>query len=469
MNSGHTRNPSGYCHASHGLFFGHAEENRKPPATLPILSLLWVWVVLSLGWPTQGAALTIERWETDSGMRVLFAPAPALPMLDLRLTFDAGAARDGDHPGLARLTSSALADGTEGLATDALAERFEQVGARFGTDSVRDMALVTLRTLTEPDWMATAVDTLVQLLAAPAFPEDGLERRRRQQLQGLLSERQDPGSQATRRFYEVMYAGHPYGNPVRGTEASIPTLIRERVTEFFETYYTAGNAVLALTGDLTRDEAEALADRVSRALPQGPRAAALPPAPRIEHAIVERMAFPSEQAHIFIGAPSLQRSDPDNDAMTIMNHILGGGSFTSRLFQEVRTQRGLAYSVYSSVQPMSAEGPFLMSMQTALEQTDAAIEVMMDELRRLHSEGPTAEEWAASIANITGGFPQRVASNGDIVRNLGAMGFYDLPDDYLAGYVGRIESTDAETAHRIFRERIDPDRLITVIVGGSGS
>lgn len=432
-------------------------------------SLLWLGVLLAVVWPNHGAALTIERWETESGMRVLFAPAPALPMLDLRLTFDAGAARDGEHPGLARLTSSALADGTEALATDALAERFEQVGARFSTDSVRDMALVTLRTLTEPDWMSTAIDTLEQLLAAPAFPEDGLERRRRQQLQGLLSERQDPGSTATRRFYQILYAGHPYGNPVRGTEDSIPTLTRERVAAFYQTYYAAGNAVLALTGDLTRDEAEALAGRVAQALPQGPRAAALPPAPRIERAVVERVAFPSEQAHIFIGAPSLQRSDPDNDAMTIMNHVLGGGSFTSRLFQEVRTRRGLAYSVYSSVQPMSAEGPFLMGMQTALEQTDTAIEVMMDELRRLHAEGPTADEWAASVANITGGFPQRLASNGDIVRNLGAMGFYDLPSDYLAGYVERIESTDAEAAHRIFRERIDPDRLVTVIVGGSGS
>lgn len=139
---------------------GNDQENRRLPVAFLMLALFWLGMLLTLVWPNHGAALTIERWETESGMRVLFAPAPALPMLDLRLTFDAGAARDGEHPGLARLTSSALGDGTQELATDALAERFEQVGARFSTDSVRDMALVTLRTLTEPDWMSTAIDTL---------------------------------------------------------------------------------------------------------------------------------------------------------------------------------------------------------------------------------------------------------------------------------------------------------------------
>lgn len=445
----------------------NAMLQSSPVALLswPILHALSIFLLLLI-LPGTSASMPLERWETTSGMRVLFAPADTLPMLDIRLTFDAGAARDGDRPGLARLTSAALSDGTESLSTDSLAERFESVGAQFSTDSVRDMGLISLRTLTEPDWMTVAVETLGELLAAPAFPEEAMERRRRQQLRALLGEQQDPGSTATRRFYELLYAGHPYANPVRGTAESVPTLTREEVIGFYQTYYTAQNAVLALTGAITRAQAEVLAEHLSAALPQGARAPALPPVPPLEEAITERVRFPADQAHIFIGMPLLRRDDPDHEAFTIMNHVFGGGGFTSRLFQVVRNERGLAYSVYSSVQPMAAEGPFLMGLQTGVEQIEEALEILMRELQQFHEEGPTPDEWAKSVANITGGFPMRLASNGDIVRNLGSIGFYDLPSDYLSGYIQRIQSVEPEMAHERFHARIDPSRLVTIVVGG---
>jgi zinc protease len=411
-------------------------------------------------------AVDIERWETAQGMRVLYAPAPTLPMLDIRLTFDAGAARDGDRQGLARLTSSALAHGTADMNADAVAERFESVGAQFSTSSARDMGIVSLRTLTEPDWMAEAISALTAILAAPAFPEDDLARERRQMLQALQRERQEPGSVASRRFYQLMYAGHPYGNAPSGSEDTVPTLTRDEVQAFFRTYYTAGNAVLALTGAISREEAEALAERIGKALPEGGRAPALPPVPALEGPVTERVAFPSEQAHIFIGAPALRRDDADYYPLTVGNHVLGGGSFTSRLFREVRNERGLAYSVYSSVQPMAVEGPFLIGMQTGVDQVDEALAVLRGEVERLHRDGVDPEEIAASQANITGGFPLRLASNSDIVQNLGMMGFYDLPLDYLAGHNDRISAVTVEQVNQVVQRRIDPEALVTVVVGG---
>ncbi len=412
-------------------------------------------------------AVDIERWETDAGMRVLFAPAPTLPIVDIRLTFDAGAARDGERSGLARLTSEGLTLGTEAMDADLLAERFESVGAQFSTSSARDMGIVSLRTLTEPDWMAEALDVFTELLAAPAFPEEALGREQRRMLQALQRERQEPGSVATRRLYQLMYAGHPYANAPSGHEDSIPTLTREEVQAFYREVYTVGNAVLALTGAISREEAEALAERIAASLPEGDRAPALPPVPPLAGPVTERIAFPSEQAHIYIGAPALRRDDPDFYPLTVGNHALGGGGFTSRLFREVRTQRGLAYSVFSSVQPMAAEGPFLIGMQTGTDQVDEALEVLREELRRLHRDGVDGEEMEASQANITGGFPLRLASNRDIVQNLGMMGFYDLPLDYLSAHNERIEGVTVEEVHAVIQRRINPDALVTVVVGGT--
>ena len=435
------------------------------PAFRGLIAGLFLAIVFA--WSVPAGAVDIESWETPQGMRVLFAPATGLPLLDVRLTFDAGAARDGNRFGLARLTNESLSHGTERMNADRLAERFESVGAEFSTSAARDMGIVSLRTLTEPDWLAESIATLTELLAAPAFPERDLERTRRQLLQALQRERQEPGSVASRRFYQLMYRDHPYANPTLGDEETIPTLTRDEVLDFYGRYYTAGNAVLALTGAISRQEAETLAMQIAEALPQGGRAPALPPVPELEAPITERIPFPSEQAHIFMGAPALRRDDPDYYPLSVANHALGGGGFTSRLFGEVRTRRGLAYSVYSSVQPMAAEGPFLIGMQTATDQVPEALEVLREELARWYREGLTEEELEASRANITGGFPLRLASNRDIVQNLGMMGFYDLPMDFLERHNDRIEAVSAESAHEALRRRVQPEAMVTVVVGGA--
>lgn len=429
-----------------------------------LLAGLFLAVVLSVSGPA--GAVDIEQWETPEGLRVLFAPATGLPMLDVRLTFDAGAARDGRRLGLARLTSESLSHGTDQMNADRLAERFESVGAQFSTSAARDMGIVSLRTLTEPDWLAESVATFTELLVAPAFPEQDLERTRRQLLQALQRERQEPGSVASRRFYQLMYRDHPYANPTLGHEDTIPTLTRQEVMDFYARYYAAGNAVLAMTGAISREEAEVLAKQIAEALPKGERAPELPPVPALEGPITERIAFPSEQAHIFMGAPALRRGDADYYPLTVANHALGGGGFTSRLFGEVRTRRGLAYSVYSSVRPMAAEGPFLIGMQTGTDQVPEALEVLGDELARWHRDGVTEEELEASQANITGGFPVRLASNRDIVENLGMMGFYDLPLDYLDLHNDHIEAVSVESALETLRRRVQPEVMVTVVVGG---
>jgi zinc protease len=443
------------------------------PTTNPVLRLSYGPATLALlllgllcGPNSPARAADFETWTTANGLRVLFAPAPALPMLDIRLVFDAGSARDDGHGGLARMTNLALAFGTSDLDADGVAERFESVGAQFGTSAARDMAIVRLRTLTEPDWMELAVSTFVSLLADPAFPEADLARARRQTLQSLQRERQEPGAVAAREFYRLAYGDHPYAAHPLGTEESVPTLERALIQDFYQHHYTAQNAVLALTGDLSMDAARALSRRIAANLPQGEHLAALPSPDLPDEPILVHIPFPSEQAHIFMGTPLLRLDDPDRFPLSVANHVFGGGGFTSRLFQDVRTERGLAYSVSSHIQPMAVEGPFLITMQTGVHQAADALTVLRNALTAFINEGVTEEELAASKDNIIGRFPLGLASNSDIVATLGMIGFYNLAPDYLTTYTDHVARVTREDAGNALARRLKADQMITVVVGG---
>ncbi|WP_090205185.1 M16 family metallopeptidase [Ectothiorhodospira magna] len=416
---------------------------------------------------TPAAATTVQHWETDNGLQVYFVPSPALPMVDIRLVFNAGSARDGDHPGLARLTNTLLRDGAGDWDADTIAQRLEEVGAQLSTSSERDMAILNLRTLTEPDWLETAVETLVTVVGQPTLTQRGLDRTRRQALVALQAQQQNPGAIARRTFFETVYAGHPYAHPPLGTEAGLAGITPAHLSTFHQTYYVARNGILALVGGLDRDQAEALAERIAAALPEGEPAPALPQVALPEAEQTIRVHFPSEQVHIFMGHPGMIRGDEDYFPLYVGNHRLGGGGFTSRLMDEVRTQRGLAYSVYSHFSPMAAAGPFLMGMQTQVTQADEAVAVMRQTLETFVASGLDEDELKAAQANIVGGFPLRTASNSGILDHVAMMGFYRLPLDYLDTFTDQVEALDPVTVNEAFARRVDPTRLVTVIVGGT--
>lgn len=443
----------------------HSARILRKRGSLAGLCLTMVFF-LAYGFASPAQSAEFQTWSTENGMTVLFAPAPVLPMLDVRLIFDAGSARDGEHGGLARLTSLALAFGTSDMDADTVAERFASVGAQFGASAARDMATLRLRTLTEPDWMETALTTMLALLDEPAFPEEDLARARRQTLQIIQRERQEPGAIASRLFFQLAYGDHPYAHHPLGTTESVPGLTRMLVQEFFQDHYTTQNAVLALTGDLSEDAARKFSQRIDAALPKGDRPSNLPAPQAPAEPILHHVPFPSEQAHIFMGKPLLRQGDPDRFSLITANHVFGGGGFTSRLFQDVRTKRGLAYSVSSHIQPMAAAGPFLVTMQTGVHQADEALGVLRDALAAFINKGVTGEELAASRDNIIGRFPLGLASNSGIVANLGMIGFYNLDLDYLETYTEYVARVTPETAMDAISRRMAADRMVTVVVGG---
>jgi len=426
---------------------------------LVLLSLLFVTSI-------SYAGPKIEHWQTENGARVFYVNAPGLPIVDLRVVFDAGSARDANKPGIASLTSSLLDEGTGELSADQVAEQFEGLGAQYGSSSLRDMAVVSMRSLSDKVILDKALDLFSQVIAAPMLPEKSFQRNRKAMLVGLQVASQRPNVIAQKTFYKQVFNGHPYAIDGSGTEDSLTNMQRQDVVDFHKRYYVATNAVVAIVGDVSRARAEQLANRVSAGLEKGERAAALNKVARLSAEKINRIKHKSQQTHILVGQPGMHRGDPDYITLYVGNHIFGGSGLVSRLSDSIREQRGLAYSVYSYFSPMRENGPFMMGMQTKNSQADDALKILNQELAKYVKEGPSEDELKRSKQNITGGFALRIDSNKKITEYIAMIGFYDLPLDYLDTFNSRVEAVTIEKIKDAFKRRIHPDKLVTVMVGG---
>lgn len=418
------------------------------------------------------AGPAIQHWQTQNGARVYFVPAPELPMVDVRVVFDAGSARDEAKNGLAALTAAMLAEGvktaTGELNADEIAERFAALGAQFGAGADRDSASVSLRSLTEAALLQPALDLMAQVLRAPTFPADAFERERNRMLVGLRQQEQSPGDIAGKNFYQALYAGHPYAGEPGGTEQSVSKLTREDTAAFHARYYVAHNAVVAIVGALSRAQAEALAEQVAGLLPPGERASALPAAPPMTTQAPQTVSLPhpSSQTHILLGQIGMSRDDPDYFPLLVGNHILGGNGLVSRISNEVREKRGLSYSAYSYFTPMRVAGPYTLGLQTRNDKAEEALQVLRDTLSAFVAKGPSEKELKAAKQNITGGFALRLDSNSKLLDHLALIGFYNLPLDYLDTYTKRVEQVTLAQIKDAFQRRVKPEQMVTVIVGG---
>jgi zinc protease len=408
----------------------------------------------------------IQHWVTENGARVYFVPAPELPMVDVNVTFAAGSAHDAGHPGLAKLANRLLDQGAAGLSTDEIAVQVESLGAELGSGAARDMAWVSLRSLSDTAHLQPALGLLGAVISKPDFNKKDFKRERDRTLVAVRRSEQSPSTVAGYEYFNASFGDHPYASRPGGTEDSIKKLKLKQIKSFYERYYVASNAVVAIVGDLDRKAAEALASEVVGALPKGERAAALPPSPQLQKASEKRIAHPSTQSHVRMGGPGMRRGDPDFFPLYVGNHVLGGSGLVSRLHKEVREQRGLSYSVNSYFSPMEQNGPYLLSLQTRNDQVDEALAVMRETLEAFVDKGPTEKELVASKKNITGGFPLRIESNSKIQSYITMIGFYDLPLDYLDTFNGHVMAVTREQIVDAYQRRVTPDTMVTIIVGG---
>lgn len=423
--------------------------------------LLTAIIVLAAA-PLALAGVTIEQWTTANGARVNFVAAPALPMLDVQIDFAAGSMFDPEgKAGLAALTRGVLDLGAGARDETAIAEQLADLGAALGGSADTDRASVTLRTLTARDKLEPALAVLRDVLHRPHFAAAVLEREQARTVTGLKEAMTRPDSIAGKAFWEALYPGHPYGR--QATPESVAALTRDDLVDFHQRLYTAGNASISLVGQLTRAQAERIAEQLSSALPAG-TPPALPAAPAPARAATQAIAHPASQAHIYLGLPAIERGHPDFYPLLVGNYTLGGGGFVSRLVQEVRDKRGFAYSVYSYFAPMRQAGPFQIGLQTQRKQAREAIKVVRQVLGDFVARGPSAEELAAAKANLSGSFPLRLDSNAKLLANVAVIGFYGLPADYLDHYRANIEAVTVDDVKAAFSRHVRPADLVTVTV-----
>jgi len=412
------------------------------------------------------AGVKIQQWQTATGAEVYFVENHDLPIVDLSVNFSAGSVRDtAEKSGLAGVTRYLMALGAAGMSDEVIANKMADIGAILGGEFNSDRATFKLRTLSNAREQTQALDVFVKVLQKPDFLQAVLDREKARIIAGLQESATQPESIANNAFMAALYGKHPYSLDESGEVETISKINREDLQAFYAKHYGAKGSVIAMMGDLTREQANQIAENISGNLP---KASSLEPIASVTlptQAIEQRIAHPASQSHILLGYPGIKRGDADLFPLYVGNYILGGGGFVSRLTEEVREKRGLVYSVYSYFMPMAELGPFQIGLQTKKEQADVALKLVRETLDKFLKDGVTEKELTAAKANIIGGFPMRIDSNAKILDYLAMIGFYHLPLNYLDEYNGNVDKVTVAQIKETFNRRLKPENFVTIVVG----
>ncbi len=408
------------------------------------------------------AGVKIENWVAPSGARVYFVETRVLPILDVQIDFAAGGAFvPAAKAGLAGLTRGLLEAGAGELDEERIAGRLVDIAARIGGGADSDRASLSLRTLSASKQREAALDLMRTVLSAPTFPQSVLEREKARSIASIREAETRPDAIAGKRFAAAIYPDHPYG--ISPTVESVTAITREDLVAFHRQHYGAKGAIVSIIGDVSRAEAEAIAQRLTEALPPGGGALVPPPVTKPQRATI-KVDHPAAQSHVHVGLPAISRGDPDYFPLLVGNYTLGGGGFVSRLMKEVREKRGYAYSVYSYFAPRKLEGPFEIGLQTRRDQVQDALKVVDEVLTEFMARGPTAKELAAAKKNMVDGLALRMDSNAKLLGYLSAIGFYGLPLTYLDEFPAKVNAVTVEQVKAAFARHVKAENLVTVVV-----
>ena len=410
------------------------------------------------------AGLKIQQWQTSRGAEVYFVENHDLPIIDISTNFYAGSARDDKAKlGVAGITRHLMTLGAAGLSDEKISKQFADVGAQLGGGVDDDKSSLKLRTLSSALERDKALDLYIKILQKPDFPEDVLVREKARVISGLKEAATQPETIADKGFSKSLFGTHPYG--FNSEPEQVDQITRDDVQKFYSTYYGAQGAVIALIGDMSREQAAEIAEKISLDLPNADKPAPLAKVVYPTAASEQRIAHPATQAHILLGYPGMKRGDADFYPLYVGNYVLGGGGFVSRLTEEVREKRGLVYSVYSYFSPMAELGQFQIGLQTKREQADAALGLVRETLDKFIKDGVTDAELKAAKQNLVGGFPMRIDSNGKILEYLALIGFYRLPITYLDDFNENLNKVTKAQIKDAFNRRINPEKMVTIVVG----
>ncbi|HVV61461.1 MAG TPA: pitrilysin family protein [Pseudolabrys sp.] len=406
-------------------------------------------------------AMTIERIKSPSGLEAWLVREHAAPLVVLNYAFRGGSSQDSaQKSGAANLTADTLDEGAGDLDSRTFHERLENHAIEMSFQVGRDYFYGSLRTLNEH--RDEAFDLLHLALSKPRFDKDAVDRVRGQEIASLLRDTTNPNSLASLRWWQTAYPDHPYGRQAKGTLATVPNITPNDLRDYVGRVFARNGLVISVVGDIDAAAAGALIDRAFGSLPAGNN---LKPVPEVTmRGLGERIVIGVDvpQAVITFGAPGIARDDPDFMAAYVVNHVLGGGTFSSRLYREVREKRGLAYGVSDGLVWFKSSAVVIGGTATRADRTGEALDIIQREVKRMADDGPTPEELASAKAYLKASYVLNLDTSSKIAAQLTQIQIDKLGIDYMQRRAGLIDAVTIEDAKSAAKRLYGRGLLVTI-------
>jgi zinc protease len=409
-------------------------------------------------------SMKIQEITSNSGLKAWLVEEHSVPLMALRFSFDGGSSQDPvGKDGLANFITGMMDEGAGNYDSKSFQAQMEELAMRMSFEDGKDHLYGSFETLTEN--RAKALELLTLAINKPRFDADAVDRVREQLLAGLVYAARDPERVASKEFMAHGFAGHPYGRPANGTAESLKSISAADLEGYRQRIFARDTLRVVMVGDVTADAARALLDQVFGGLPAKADLAAIAPTslkPADKLKVIE-MDVPQSVARFGLGA--MMRKDKDFMPAFVLNHLIGGGGFASRLMEEVREKRGLAYSVYSYLQPMQRASMYAGGVATKNEEIAQSLEVIRNELKRVATDGPTQRELDNAKSNLTGSFALRFDTNAKIANQLLYFLGEGFPIDYVDKRNAEVDAVSLADVKRVAKRLFENDDLFVLVVG----
>jgi zinc protease len=420
--------------------------------------------LLAMPAAAKGSGMKIQEVTSPGGIKAWLVESHANPLIAMRFAFRGGASQDEPgKEGLAYFVTAMMDEGAGDLDSTAFQEREQALAMRMDFDAGRDVMLGSLQTLTENK--DQVFDLLRLAMGQPRFDEDALERVRAQILAGLKFDENDPETVASLAWDKLAFHNHPYGRPVKGTTQSVSAITTDDLHGYVRRVFARDKLVVSVVGDIDAEELGKALDKIFGDLPAKSELSAVADANPTQGPKREVIVMDVPQSVAQFGLRGVSRHDTDFIPAYVLNYIIGGGGFSSRLMEEVREKRGLAYSVYSNLYPYQHGAVFIGNVATKNEAVGQSLAVIQDELKRLAEHGPSEEELESAKAYLTGAYALRFESSTSIASQLLWIQIEDLGIDYVSRRNELVDAVTMDDVKRVARRMLAPDRLLTTIVG----
>jgi len=408
------------------------------------------------------AATKIDRVVSPAGIEIWLVHEPSVPLIAMDFAFRGGTSQDpADKAGVASMVAGLIDEGSGELDSKTFHERAESKAIEISFSATRDLFSGSLRTLVENK--DTAAELMHTSLTSPHFDAADVERIRGETLAVLRRETTSPNELASKGWWATAFAGHPYAHPARGTLDSVPTITADDLRAYAKNVFARDTLKVSVVGNVDAATAGALVDKVFAGLPAHANLRPVPPTQPQGLGRVTRIDLDVPQTVVMLGGVGIPRHDPDFITAFLVNHILGGGSMSSRLYSEVREKRGLAYSVYSTLVPLDATALFMTATATRAEAAGQTLDLLMQEIRRMAENGPTPEELAKAKSYQKGSFPLRFDTSTKIAAQLVLMQVEDLGIDYIDKRNDLIEAVTLEDMKRVAKRMLEGGMLVAMV------